>query len=445
MSGAAAGDLVCAGCGRVPPPVEAEPYPFRCAAADSGDDVDHVITCRVDASSARIDPAGGENPFVRYREILYSYRLARSRGLADADYREIVERLCAGIARIEGEEVRRTPLARSASIARRLGMTAPGAMWIKDETGNVSGSHKARHLTGLMIYLKVVERLGLSGPAAPELAIASCGNAALAAATVARAAGRCLRVFVPATANRHVLSRLAELGAAVEICAREASAAGDPAYHRFRDAVRRGAVPFCCQGPDNGLTIEGAETLVFEMIEALDGAAIDRLFVQVGGGALASACVRGFARAKRLGLVDRVPRIHAVQTRGAFPLARAYARVAALAGEDRMQQARAHRSQFMWPWEAEPRSVAHGILDDETYDWAAVVEGMLDTGGSPIVVDEVRLEAANALAREATAIDVDHTGSAGLAGVVNALAADPSIGGESIAVIFSGRRRPLTA
>ena len=34
-----------------------------------------------------------------------------------------------------------------------------------------------------------------------------------------------------------------------------------------------------------------------------------------------------------------------------------------------------HRSDFMWPWEAEPHSVAHGILDDETYDWLAVVAG----------------------------------------------------------------------
>jgi hypothetical protein len=29
--------------------------------------------------------------------------------------------------------------------------------------------------------------------------------------------------------------------------------------------------------------------------------------------------------------------------------------------------------------------VATGILDDETYDWRAVVEGMLTTGGRPLV------------------------------------------------------------
>ena len=38
--------------------------------------------------------------------------------------------------------------------------------------------------------------------------------------------------------------------------------------------------------------------------------------------------------------------------------------------------ARTHRSKFMWPWEEEPKSIATGIIDDETYDWAAVVAGM---------------------------------------------------------------------
>jgi threonine synthase len=106
-----------------------------------------------------------------------------------------------------------------------------------------------------------------------------------------------------------------------------------------------------------------------------------------------------------------------------------------------MRYARTHRSQFMWPWEEEPRSAAHGILDDETYDWAAVVEGMLRTGGRPEVVDERGIEAANAIARATTGIDVDHTGTAGLAGLVHALERDPAIRSEQVVVIFSGVRR----
>jgi threonine synthase len=66
---------------------------------------------------------------------------------------------------------------------------------------------------------------------------------------------------------------------------------------------------------------------------------------------------------------------------------------------------------------------------------------MLATGGSPLVVDEESLEEANALGQESTGIDVDHTGSAGLAGLL-ALAEHGSIGtDERVAVLFTGVRR----
>ena len=67
-----------------------------------------------------------------------------------------------------------------------------------------------------------------------------------------------------------------------------------------------------------------------------------------------------------------------------------------------MAQAAAHRSAFMLPWEETPHSVATGILDDETYDWRAVVEGMLMTGGRPLVVGEELLLHANQLAVSTT-------------------------------------------
>jgi threonine synthase len=100
-----------------------------------------------------------------------------------------------------------------------------------------------------------------------------------------------------------------------------------------------------------------------------------------------------------------------------------------------------HRADFMWPWEEAPHSVAHGILDDETYDWQAVVAGMLRTGGTPLVVDEATLEAANDLARVTTGIDVDHTGSAGLAGLLQ-LSRGGALGpDEHVVICFSGITR----
>jgi threonine synthase len=134
-----------------------------------------------------------------------------------------------------------------------------------------------------------------------------------------------------------------------------------------------------------------------------------------------------------------------VQTAGGFPLQRAYDRVTRRAGSDGpaevLAYAATHRSEFMWPWETEPTSVASGILDDETYDWLAVVRGMMASRGSPVVVDEDTLERANAMGRAATGIDVDHTGTAGLAGLL-ALRDRGEVGtNERVAVLFTGARR----
>ena len=85
------------------------------------------------------------------------------------------------------------------------------------------GSHKARHLFGVMLFLRVLEAAGLpagTGLRRHKLAIASCGNAALAAAVVARAADWALDVFIPPDADAVVRARLGELGAGITICER---------------------------------------------------------------------------------------------------------------------------------------------------------------------------------------------------------------------------------
>ena len=90
----------------------------------------------------------------------------------------------------------------------------------------------------------------------------------------------------------------------------------------------------------------------------------------------------------------------------------------------------------MWAWETTPHSVAHGILDDETYDWWEIASAMRASGGAPRVVGEDVLTRAHELARTHTSIPVSATGTAGLAG---ALAARPP--GDAL-VIFSGVERP---
>ena len=423
--------LVCTGCGSEPRP--AEPYPFRCPNAGR-DDVDHVLRRELDLSTARFPLRDPEpNPFVRYSRLFHAYGL----GLPDEEFCSIVRWLDREVAVVDGHGFTVTPFARSAELSDRLGFSDRGGVWVKDETGNVSGSHKARHLFGVMLWLEAVERLGLADAhRRPQLAIASCGNAALAAAVVAAAGGRVLRVFVPVDADPTVLSRLEELGALVTVCPRT-DAAGDPTVVQLRKALADGALPFTCQGSLNGLAIEGGLTLGYELGSA--GASLDRMVVQVGGGALASACIQSTREAVALGALPSAPKIDTVQTRGAWPLKRAFDRVVERGGTAAaVRYAAHHRSEFMWPWEQEPHSVAHGILDDETYDWLAVVEGMLATGGTPLVIDEETLEQANTLARAATGVDVDHTGSAGLAGLLALRQTGRVADDERVAVLFTG-------
>jgi threonine synthase len=163
-----------------------------------------------------------------------------------------------------------------------------------------------------------------------------------------------------------------------------------------------------------------------------------------------------------------------VQTHGCYPLRRAYARVRgdaldrigvvhALAIEDgsrdaelaaalaaphahaaldaALAHARAHRTEYMWPWESAPHSIAHGILDDETYDWFALVEGMLRTGGWPVTADEATLAEARTLARDVAKIPADATGAAALAGLLALRAAGTVAADECVAALVTGRER----
>lgn len=440
--------LVCGGCG-ASPSVD-DPSPFRCPRAGVGD-VDHVLVRLLDPELVRFPrrcEAAVGNPFVRYRELLHSYHRALAGGMTDRAFVDMVDEIDRAIADVDGTGFRATPFSRSDVLSEALHLDGGGA-WVKDETGNVAGSHKGRHLMGVLLHLEVAERLGATptGARRAPLAIASCGNAALAAAVLAKATGRRLHVFVPDVAPPATMDRLVKLGADVVVCERTTGERGDPSYLELQRAIAGGAIPFTCQGNENGLVIEGGETLAYEMATdlALARTDLDHLVLQVGGGALASACIQGLREAVAMGALARLPMIWTVQTAGAHPLERAHAAVRArLRGTstpDRVAAAVAdaaqHRSTVMWPWEHEPRSIATGILDDETYDWRAIVEGMLVTGGGPLVVSEDRLAEAHELGH-AAGYPVEPTGTAGLAGLLDLAEAGTISPNQRVAVLFTG-------
>ncbi len=427
--------LVCTGCGASHP--DDAPLPFACPNREHGQE-DHVLRAQFPVAVIRegfpntaLQP--GENPFLRYRKLSYSWHWARSKGISDARYVEIVDTLSRAIAEVDVAPAI-TPCTPVDSLR----------VIIKNETINVSGSHKARHLIGTAIHLAVAQEVTENNTDSNrDLAIASCGNAALAAAVVAKAAGRSLRVFIPPNADPAVVAKLTALDAKQSICERKKTdPPGDPCYLQFRDAVVGGALPFSCQGGDNALALIGGHTLGWELIEQCFVGARNLptdVFIQVGGGALASSIIQVFFLAVDAKLISALPRFHAVQTTGTSPLLRAWK---ALKDVDcDFEQARKYRSGFMWPWETVLPSIAGGILDDETYDWLSILRGVHESSGSVITVSEMRLRQALELGAMQSKIAVDATGTAGFAGVLEALASKTISDTSLPLVLFTGSLR----
>jgi threonine synthase len=402
----------CAVCGANVPVAAA--FPWRCPNATAADPY-HVLHLVDDGVPP--EPLDDPNPFVRFGPRLAWWAFARSHGIS--------EQRCVELTREVADGFVVTPFARSAALSDELG----SEVWVKDETGNVAGSHKARHLVGILLHLRAAEELGMLTER-PRLAIASCGNAALAAATLTSRTAWPIDVYVPTWMDDAFGARLDELGATIHRCERrEDDAAGDPAMLRFREAVAAGAIPFSVQGPENALCLDGGRTIGWEIAERIGPDHPDvthagrwRAFVQVGGGAFA-ACVGA-------GLGPGV-RLDTVQAEGCAPLAAAWGRLPEI---DRPERYWPHVMKA-WP---EPRSLADGILDDETYDWIADVRAMVESGGRPIVAPESLIVDAHRIAT-AAGFAVSPTGSAGLAGVL--AVSDELHRGDHVIVVMSGIAR----
>ncbi len=104
---------------------------------------------------------------MHYRELLHSHHRADAAGVSGDELGELVTRLDDAVARVAGSGFRATPFGRNATLSDQLGFSAVGGVWVKDETGNVTGSHKGRHLMGVLLHLEIAERLGLGRSGRP--------------------------------------------------------------------------------------------------------------------------------------------------------------------------------------------------------------------------------------------------------------------------------------
>ncbi|MBN1559383.1 threonine synthase [candidate division KSB1 bacterium] len=171
-----------------------------------------------------------------------------------------------------------------------------------------SGSFKDR---GASVLISKVKELGVH-----HVVEDSSGNAGAAiAAYCARARIEC-DIYVSSFASPEKLRHIESMGARVHKVpgSREDAA----------EAAQASRTVYYASHAWNPYFLHGTKTLAYEMCEQLDWRAPDRLVVPVGNGTLLLGAFIGFTELLNAGIIDKMPKLIAVQTANCAPCAEAF-------------------------------------------------------------------------------------------------------------------------
>jgi threonine synthase len=306
---------------------------------------------------------------------------------------------------------RRVDLGEGATPLVRLRRTpcAGAELWVKDEAGNPTGSFKAR---GLSLAVNRARELG-----APGVELASAGNAALALAAYAAAAGLPARVALPADTPPAIAARCRDHGAEV------LSSPGtlvDAA--RLLAAAGGGEVFWNLSTLREPYRAEGKKTMGLELAEQLGWELPDWIVYPLGGGTGIVGMQKAFAELRRLGLVgEKRPRFVAVQMAGCAPIVRAFA----------------HGQESAEPWE-EPHTRVWGLRVPRALGDFLVLRALRESAGRAVAVDEARLPEVAARAARDEGLRVGPEGAAALAATLGLAAEGAFAAGERVVVFQTG-------
>ncbi len=267
-----------------------------------------------------------------------------------------------------------------------------GNVYVKFEGANPTGSFKDR---GMTVGVSIAKSIG-----ARYIIVASTGNtAASAAAYAARGGLICLIVIPHGGIARGKLAQAVLHGAKIV----EVPGTFDNALSLVLESLsrvgKRGLVY-----PLNSINVwrlEGQKTIAYEIF--LDIGVPDYVIVPVGNAGNIYAIWKGFEELRRLGLIDRVPRMIGVQAEGASPIAKAW-------------QLGLREPLFT----NSPRTVASAIRIGRPVNWYRAWRAVEKSHGCFITVtDDEILQAQRLLGREG--IGVEPASAASLAGYLKLL------------------------
>ena len=209
--------------------------------------------------------------------------------------------------RIDSPPVGWTPLFGVPRLAAKLGLAN---LFVKDDGRNPSASFKDRASAVALVRAREIGVNLVTG--------ASTGNAASSTAVLAAAMGIRTRIFIPQAAPPAKVAQLLAFGA--EVLAVEGT------YDDAFDLCLAATKQFGWYNRNTGynpFTREGKKSVSFEICEQMGWKVPDLVVVPVGDGNIISGVWKGFEEFRRIGFIDRLPRLLAVQAEGSDAVVRA--------------------------------------------------------------------------------------------------------------------------
>jgi len=260
------------------------------------------------------------------------------------------------------------------------------SVWVKDESGNPTGSFKARGLSAAMT------RAARAG--ARRFVVPTAGNAGVALAAYATRAGCTARVYAPRDTPVRMLEQMRVFGADlvlvdghIGVCGREArtyaTTTGAVDVSTLREPYR----------------IEGKKTLGLELAEQLGWELPDAIIYPTGGGTGLIGMWKAFGELRASGWVEgRPPRMFSVQAEGCAPVVDAWER-----GLERCEPPNA------------PHTVASGLRVPTPLGDRLMLTVLRESGGGAVAVSDGDLVSASRRLAVEEGIDAAPEGGASLA------------------------------
>ncbi len=258
-----------------------------------------------------------------------------------------------------------TPLYRSKNLGKKLGMKN---LYIKNEGRNPTGAFKDR---GSMVEITKAVEMGKKA-----IVCASTGNMAASVSAYAAQANIPCYIVVPEGTPIGKLSQTLSYGARII----QVRGTYDDAARLAVEISRKN--DFFLAG-DYAFRLEGQKSGAYEIMEQLGWKSPDRVIVPVGCGTNLSALWKGFREFYRFGFVKTLPRMIAVQAKGANPVVVAF-----------------KKHSRKWKVIPKPQTVASAMCVGDPLDGTKALNALYESRGMAInVSDDEILEAEKLLAK----------------------------------------------